>query len=124
MNEHVVSHTNQKPAFSRRVSDDSRKSKTRWNQNYNTQDKFLGQLVRERTLVDIQMKNDSIRSGRIESYDNWSLLLIFDGYPCLLFKSGIMSINLSQRNERQDNMDYSGSRILSDFRSEYAYDPA
>lgn len=96
----------------------------RWNQNYSTQDIYLGYCVAEGLFVDILMKNDSTRTGRIESYDNWSLLVTYEGKKSLLFKSGVMAITVSDRNETGKNQDYMGGRRLSDFSSEYSHNPA
>ncbi len=95
----------------------------RWRQNYNTQDYYLGQCVRDALLVDILMKNDSIRKGRIESFDNWSLLVSYEGRQCLLFKSGVMAITVAERDTIVAS-DYFTAEKLSDFGSEYAHNPS
>lgn len=89
----------------------------RWAQNHDTQDNFLGQMLREGTVVDILMKNDSIRSGSIESYDNWSILINYDGQKSLLFKSGVMAITPNY-NQRAPKKDYQHNH-LSDYNSDY-----
>lgn len=95
----------------------------RWQQNYSTQDLYLGYCVSEGLIVDILMKNDSTRQGRIESYDNWSLLISYEGKKSLLFKSGVMAITASDRDETR-NKDYFGAQHLSDFSSDYSHNPA
>ncbi len=95
----------------------------RWQQNYSTQDIYLGHCVSEGLIVDILMKNDSTRRGRIESYDNWSLLVAYEGKRSLLFKSGVMAITAANGDESY-NKDYFGAQHLSDFSSEYSHNPA
>lgn len=56
------------------------------------QDRFLAGAVRARATLDVYMKNESLRRGRIVDYDNWSILLISDSKQYLLFKSSIMGI--------------------------------
>lgn len=87
----------------------------RWNQNHDTQDRFLGQLTRESTRVDILLKNDSVRSGRIESYDNWSILIEYEGQRSLLFKSGVMAITPCPSDQA---MSYRSGQIISDYLSD------
>lgn len=88
----------------------------RWNQNHDTQDRFLGKMQRQACLVDVLLKNDSLRSGRIESYDNWSILLEYDGKKSLLFKSSVMAVT---ETENEKEIAYQRGQVMSEFMADY-----
>lgn len=58
----------------------------------NIQDNFLNQLRRERTLVAIFLVSGVKLSGRIKSFDRYSLVLESDAQEQLIFKHAIASI--------------------------------
>ncbi len=58
----------------------------------NLQDRFLSAVKDNKTTLDVYLKNESLRRGRILDYDNWTILLYADDKYYLLFKSAIMSI--------------------------------
>lgn len=56
------------------------------------QDRFLSCVKENKTTLDVYLKNESIRRGKILDYDNWTILLLSDGKYYLLFKSAVMGI--------------------------------
>lgn len=56
------------------------------------QDEFLSQCIVQEINVDIFLRNESIRTGRVIDYDNWSVLIETEEKQYLLFKSAIMGI--------------------------------
>lgn len=56
------------------------------------QDRFMAAMKNEKATLDVYLKNESIRRGRLLDYDNWTILLYADEKYYLLFKSAIMSI--------------------------------
>lgn len=93
-----------------------RDSNKRWNQNHDTQDRFLGKMQRQACMVDVLLKNDSLRSGRIESYDNWSILLEYEGKKSLLFKSSVMAVT---ETESEKEVAYQRGQVMSEFLADY-----
>lgn len=62
----------------------------------NIQDDFLNKLRRERTPVAIFLVSGVKLSGRIKSFDRYSLVLDSDGQEQLLFKHAIASVVASK----------------------------
>lgn len=58
----------------------------------NIQDAFLNTLRREKALVTIQMLHGSSLSGRLKSFDKFSVLLDANGQDFLIFKHAIATV--------------------------------
>ncbi len=108
----------------RRKNQTNQYGTARWNQNFSTQDIFLCDCIKNKVRVDILMKNDSLRTGRIESYDNWSLLLSYEDKKCLLFKSGIIAIIPHEQSYEIEDLNFLHRHTVSDVRAKYPQDPA
>lgn len=63
----------------------------------NIQDAFLNSARRERVSVVIHLLHGSTLSGRIKSFDKFSVLLDVGGPDVLIFKHGISSITQERR---------------------------
>ena len=59
----------------------------------NIQDAFLNSARRERVLVAINLMNGSTLSGKIKSFDKFSVLLDVSGQDFLIFKHAISTIS-------------------------------
>lgn len=76
---------------------------------HNLQDEFLAAAINQEVDVDIFLRNESVRQGKLLAYDNWSVLLASSGKQYLLFKSAIMGIiprNYVQMNIPEELNDY------------------
>ncbi|MBI2957030.1 MAG: RNA chaperone Hfq [Acidobacteria bacterium] len=62
----------------------------------NIQDSFLNQLRRERTPVFIFLVSGVKLSGRIRSFDKYSLVLESEGHEQLVFKHAIATVVTSR----------------------------
>lgn len=58
----------------------------------NIQDAFLNTLRREKALVTINMLHGSSLSGRLKSFDKFSVLLDANGQDFLIFKHAIATV--------------------------------
>ena len=63
----------------------------------NIQDAFLNSARRERTPVVIHLLHGATVSGRIKSFDKFSVLLDVGGPDALIFKHALSSISLERR---------------------------
>ena len=63
----------------------------------NIQDAFLNSARRERITVDVHLLTGSTVSGRIKSFDKFSVLLDVGGPDVLIFKHAISSISQERR---------------------------
>ncbi len=63
----------------------------------NIQDAFLNTVRREKTTVTIYLLNGAKLSGRIRSFDKFSVLLDSGSVEQLIFKHAISTISLSRR---------------------------
>ncbi len=63
----------------------------------NIQDAFLNTVRREKTNVAIYLVNGAKLSGRIRSFDKFSILLDTDGQEQLIFKHAISTVTLTRR---------------------------
>lgn len=63
----------------------------------NIQDAFLNSARRERVNVIIHLLHGATLSGRIKSFDKFSVLLDIGGPDVLIFKHGISSISQERR---------------------------
>lgn len=63
----------------------------------NIQDAFLNSARREKVSVIIHLLHGSTLSGRIKSFDKFSVLLDVGGSDSLIFKHGISSISQERR---------------------------
>lgn len=66
----------------------------------NIQDAYLNSARRERVLVTINLMNGSTLSGKIKSFDKFSVLLDVSGQDFLIFKHAISTI--SQERKKSD----------------------
>lgn len=58
----------------------------------NIQDAFLNTLRREKAVVTIQMLHGTALSGRLKSFDKFSVLLDANGQDFLIFKHAIATV--------------------------------
>lgn len=63
----------------------------------NIQDAFLNTVRREKTSVQIYLVNGAKLSGRIRSFDKFSILLDTGSQEQLIFKHAISTVALSRR---------------------------
>jgi len=81
----------------------------------NIQDAFLNTVRREKTTVIIFLLNGAKLTGRIRSFDKFSVLLESGAHEQLIFKHAISTISQTRRN--------SGD-LRSQAHSETAFEPA
>lgn len=65
----------------------------------NIQDAFLNSARRERVTVVINLLHGANLTGRIKSFDKFSVLLDVGGQDYLVFKHGISSIAQERRSD-------------------------
>jgi host factor-I protein len=65
----------------------------------NIQDAFLNSARRERISVVVHLLQGSTLSGRIKSFDKFSVLLDVGGQDVLIFKHSISSISQERKAE-------------------------
>lgn len=63
----------------------------------NIQDAFLNSARRDKLPVQINLMSGATLSGRIKSFDKFSLLLDTGGHDFLIFKHAISTISLEKR---------------------------
>jgi host factor-I protein len=63
----------------------------------NIQDAFLNTVRREKTTVSIYLLNGAKLTGRIRSFDKFSILLDTGSQEQLIFKHAISTVSLSRR---------------------------
>lgn len=63
----------------------------------NIQDAFLNSARRDKLSVIIHLMNSSSLSGRIKSFDKFSVLLDASGQDFLIFKHAISTISLERK---------------------------
>jgi len=63
----------------------------------NIQDAFLNSTRRERIPVTMTLMDGNVMSGRIKSFDKFSVLLDVNGQDVLIFKHAIASIALEKK---------------------------
>jgi host factor-I protein len=64
----------------------------------NIQDAFLNTARREKQDVVFQLSDGKSISGRIKSFDKFSVLLDIDGNDILLFKHAITTVSAEKKN--------------------------
>ena len=64
----------------------------------NIQDAFLNSARRDKLSVTINLMNGSTLSGRIKSFDKFSVLLDSNSQDFLIFKHAISTISLERRS--------------------------
>jgi host factor-I protein len=64
----------------------------------NIQDAFLNSARRDKLSVTINLMNGSTLSGRIKSFDKFSVLMDSSGQDFLIFKHAISTISLERRS--------------------------
>ena len=65
----------------------------------NIQDAFLNSARREKITVVIHLLQGSTLSGRIKSFDKFSVLMDVSGQDFLIFKHAISSISQERKSE-------------------------
>ncbi|MEO8648312.1 MAG: RNA chaperone Hfq [Acidobacteriota bacterium] len=65
----------------------------------NIQDAFLNSARRERIIVVIHLLTGSTLSGRIKSFDKFSVLLDVGGQDVLIFKHAISTISQERKTD-------------------------
>jgi host factor-I protein len=87
----------------------------------NIQDAFLNTVRREKATVTIYLMNGAKLSGRIRSFDKYSVLLESGSQEQLIFKHAISTI-LHARRHGQDQ--HRGQHSQQDSQTEAANEPA
>jgi host factor-I protein len=64
----------------------------------NIQDAFLNSARRDKLSVTVNLMNGSTLSGRIKSFDKFSVLIDSSGQDFLIFKHAISTISLERRS--------------------------
>ena len=67
----------------------------------NIQDAFLNTARRDKTTITINLLQGSALTGRIRSFDKFSVLLDVNGQDFLIFKHAISNITIERK--RQEN---------------------
>ena len=75
----------------------------------NIQDAFLNTARREKTTVNFHLMHGAPLSGRIKSFDKFSVLLEIDGTDFLIFKHAIATISI-ERNKEEVRIKYLGRK--------------
>ena len=91
----------------------------------NIQDAFLNTVRREKTPVMIYLVNGAKLTGRIRSFDKFSVLLEAGSHEQLVFKHAISTISQSRRSSgdlRPSNSDAENSRSTATQSSDQAGD--
>jgi len=65
----------------------------------NIQDAFLNTARREKQDVVFQLADGKSISGRIKSFDKFSVLLDLDGNDVLLFKQAITTVSVEKKKQ-------------------------
>ncbi len=78
----------------------------------NIQDAFFNTARREKHDVSFQLMNGETLSGRIKSFDKFSVMIAVEGKDFLLFKHAILTVS-SERKENTNNIQvkYLGRKI-------------
>ncbi len=64
----------------------------------NIQDAFLNSARRDKLTVQINLMNGSALTGRIKSFDKFSVLMDSNGQDYLIFKHAISTISIERRS--------------------------
>ncbi|MDH3493583.1 MAG: RNA chaperone Hfq [Acidobacteriota bacterium] len=75
----------------------------------NIQDAFLNTARRDKKTVTFHLMQGTTLSGRIRSFDKFSVLLEVDGTDYLLFKHAISTITV-ERNKEEVRIKYLGRK--------------
>ena len=76
----------------------------------NIQDAFLNTARREKSNVIFNLMNGDTLSGRIKSFDKFSVLIDVDGQDFLLFKHAISTISTEKRESNNIQVKYLGRK--------------
>lgn len=68
----------------------------------NIQDGFLNNARREKSIIDFQLMNGGQLSGKIKSFDKFSVLIDVEGQDFLLFKHAISTISIEKDEKQTD----------------------
>lgn len=71
----------------------------------NIQDGFLNAARRDKVTVNFQLMNGGGLSGRIKSFDKFSVLVDIEGQDFLLFKHSISTISTEKIEKSEDEKD-------------------
>jgi len=66
----------------------------------NIQDAFLNTARRDKATVTLHLMHDDSLSGRIKSFDKFSVMLDVNGSDVLVFKHAISTITVEKKNEQ------------------------
>ena len=77
----------------------------------NIQDAFLNTARREKYTVNFQLMNGEALSGRIKSFDKFSVLIDVNGQDFLLFKHAISTISSEKPTNSNVQVKYLGRKI-------------
>lgn len=67
----------------------------------NIQDAFLNTLRREKAVVTIHLLHGTTLSGRLKSFDKFSVMLDSNGQDFLVFKHAIATVNGNVQQQRR-----------------------
>ncbi|MDQ3634256.1 MAG: RNA chaperone Hfq [Acidobacteriota bacterium] len=68
----------------------------------NIQDGFLNNARREKSTIDFQLMNGGQLSGKIKSFDKFSVMIDVEGQEFLLFKHAISTISIEKTENKTD----------------------
>ncbi len=77
----------------------------------NIQDAFLNTARREKYNVVFQLMNGESLSGRIKSFDKFSVLIDVEGQDTLLFKHAITTVTSEKETNNNVQVKYLGRKI-------------
>jgi len=60
------------------------------------QDYFLSQLRTKKTKIEVHCNNGAVFEGELKWYDNFTIIIKYQGYQMLLYKHSIVAIKPTQ----------------------------
>ena len=76
----------------------------------NIQDAFLNTLRREKAVVTIHLLHGTTLSGRLKSFDKFSVMLDTNGQDFLVFKHAIATVTSVMQPQQQRRPQYEGEQ--------------
>lgn len=77
----------------------------------NIQDAFLNTARREKLTVNVHLMNGEKITGRIKSFDKFSVFIDVEGQDYLLFKHAISTISTEKKENNNIQVKYLGRKI-------------
>ena len=83
----------------------------------NIQDAFLNTMRREKTMVTIHLLHGSTLTGRLKSFDKFSVLLDTNGQEFLIFKHAIATVTSNTRRQPNETENFQSQQNRRGFDS-------